>query len=155
MTDFKKLTEKFSSDLQKRFQAEQEELLARQKKLDKQYGEETPGGDKNLDNSQQHNYTGDTDAAKKNFDQKVYMFPASFNALRVELENYWPTLWNTVEPETGTTLGWDMAFDAPTFVRKMNTALQLDVQMDSDNVSEICDIFWQALRNLRGPSTVQ
>ena len=147
-----KSVQKFFSPLEKRFLEEQERTSEREKELAKQHGEETAGSDKALDNNQQHNYTGDDAAKKKNFDQKIYLFPESFNALRRELYEHWPTFFMQVNPETRTSLAYDMANNAPQFVGVMNEALDLAVQMDSDNIDAICKEFLDALRGKRGLS---
>src|SRR3990172_4847234 len=43
---------------------------------------------------------------------KIYMFPESYNALRRELHDNWPNLWNIVS--------YAMAFDAITFIELMD-----------------------------------
>lgn len=78
----------------------------------------------------------------KNFDQKIYMFPESFNELRKELSTHWPTLWSHVS--------WPMAFAANIFVEEMNKALDLTVVLDSDRVDAICTEYLQALWAKRG-----
>lgn len=83
---------------------------------------------------------------KANFDQKIYMFPESYNALRTELFNNWPSLWKTV--------GWPMAFDAITFVEMMDAALDTKTTFDSDKVSSICHKYLNLLRNKRGLSSL-
>lgn len=80
----------------------------------------------------------------KNFDQKIYLFPESFNALRSELCQHWPLLWQHVQ--------WPMAFAANLFVERMNDALGLTVVLDSDKVDAICTEYLQALWKLRGVS---
>ena len=81
-------------------------------------------------------------SASKGFDQKIYMFPPSFNALRSELAMYWPTLWQHVQ--------WSMAFAANIFMERMNDALDLQVMLDSDKVDAICETYLQALQKKRG-----
>ena len=80
------------------------------------------------------------------------MFPESFNALRRELYEHWPTFFMKVNPDTGTSLAHDMANNAAQFVGTMNGALDLSVQMDSDNIDGICKTFLDELRQLRGLS---
>lgn len=152
--DSKKPVQKFLSPLQKAVLGQNEEFKARLDQLAKQYGIETPGGDKQLDKNQQHNYAGDEAAKKKNFDEKIYMFPESFNALRREMEGYWPTLFNQVPPGLETSIAYDMVFDAPQFVARMNGALDLQLQADSENVDGICKAYLNALRKLRGISSI-
>lgn len=79
---------------------------------------------------------------KKNFDQKIYMFPESYNQLRKELVENWPTLWLGV--------GWYMAFKAEDFVSIMNDALEMRIQFDTEKVGWICEQFLTALRKKRG-----
>lgn len=80
----------------------------------------------------------------KSFDQKIYLFPPSYNALRQELNDHWPTLWQHVQ--------WAMAFAAGLFIERMNDALDLNVQLDSGKVDAICATYLQALRKKRGLS---
>lgn len=80
----------------------------------------------------------------KNFDQKIYMFPESYNELRKELYEHWPNLWQVV--------GWPMAFAANIFVENMNEALDLRVMLDSDKVDAICTEYLQELWKKRGVS---
>ena len=147
-----KSVQKFFTPLEKAFFEEQERIDARQVELSKQYGEETEGSDKKLDKQHQHDYAGEEAAKKKNFDQKIYMFPESFNALRKELYERWPTFFMTVNPETGTSLAHDMVNNAAQFIGTMNGALDLHVQFDSDNIDGICKEFLDALRVKRGLS---
>lgn len=79
-----------------------------------------------------------------NFDQKIYMFPESYNVLRAELYNNWPELWKLA--------GWAMAHDSPRFIEVMNAGLDLEVVLDSSRVDSICTEYLQALwkkRNFR------
>lgn len=78
----------------------------------------------------------------KNFDQKLYYFPESYNALRRELVTNWPELWKLV--------GWPMAYAANMFVGRMNDALDLNVTLDSSKVDAICSEYYQALLKKRG-----
>ena len=77
-----------------------------------------------------------------NFDEKVYLFPESFNALRRELHDYWPNLWQQV--------GFVMAFDAVVFIELMDAALDTKTTFDSDKVDGICKKYIDLLRNKRG-----
>jgi hypothetical protein len=147
-----KSVQKFFTPIERAFHEEEERVTARQEELNKQYGEETAGSDKKLDKQQQHDYAGEEAAKRKNFDQKIYMFPESFNALRKELFEHWPTLFMQVNPETGTSLAHDMVNNAVQFVGTMNGALDLTVQMDSDNIDAICRTFLDELRVKRGLS---
>lgn len=80
-------------------------------------------------------------AKQKNFDQKIYMFPESYNQLRKELHDYWPNLWAGVS--------WPMAFAANMFVERMNEALDMTIQFDSGKVDFICESFLVKLQDLR------
>lgn len=75
---------------------------------------------------------------------KIYMFPESYNALREELCNYYPNLWERV--------GHAMAFDAITFIELMDAALDLKTTWDSAKVGAICHRYWNELRAKRGLS---
>jgi hypothetical protein len=82
-------------------------------------------------------------ANTKNFDQKVYLFPDSYNELRRELYINWQdTIWPHVS--------WAMAFAANLFVERMNEFLDLKVQLDSDRVDYICTVYLNELRKRRG-----
>lgn len=89
-----------------------------------------------------HTPFSEAEAAKKNFDQKIYMFPESYNQLRKELINYWPHTWSSV--------GWSMAYKAEDFVAAMNEALGLKLQFDTQKVEAICLTYLHALRDRRG-----
>jgi hypothetical protein len=91
----------------------------------------------------QHDITG---SDKKNFDQKIYMFPESYNALRREIFENWPNLWVAVS--------WAMANRAEYFVEQMNDALDLKLQFDTGKVASICHTYLNALRNKRGLSSI-
>ena len=92
-----------------------------------------------------HQHDMDSQSAAKNFDQKIYMFPESYNALRSELVTNWPTLWQHVQ--------WSMAYAAGLFIERMNDALDRNVAMDSHRVDAICTEYLQALRKKRGSTT--
>ena len=81
-----------------------------------------------------------------NIDQKVYMFPESYNALRIEMHDNWPTLFQVV--------GWPMAFDSIMFIEMMDNALDCKTTFDSDKVSAICHKYLNLLRNKRGLSSL-
>lgn len=83
---------------------------------------------------------------KKNFDQKIYWFPESYNALRRELYENWPEIWQQI--------GWYMAHNPQEFVSGMNWLLNLNVQFDTDRVDGICKTFLNALRVQRGVSPI-
>lgn len=82
---------------------------------------------------------------KENFDQKIYMFPPAFNALREELYNNWQdSIWPLV--------AWRMVNNAEEFVEVMNAVTGLKLLIDSDAVNWICDRYWHKLRKMRGLS---
>lgn len=81
-----------------------------------------------------------------NFDEKIYLFPESYNALRVELYSNWRNLYEQV--------GWCMAFDAITFVEMMDAALDTKTTFDSDKVESICLKYLNLLRAKRGISGI-
>lgn len=85
-----------------------------------------------------------TDSQKKNFDQKIYWFPDSYNALRRELMEHWPEIWPLV--------GWYMANNGPQFVEMMNAGCQLKLQFDTNKVESICKTYLNFLRKKRGVS---
>lgn len=91
-----------------------------------------------------HHHTDYRQEGSKNFDQKIYMFPESFNALRRELHENWPTLWALV--------GYRMAFRADEFVELMNHACDVKLVLDSDNVDFICATYLRKLKQMRGLS---
>lgn len=75
---------------------------------------------------------------------KTYMMPDSYNALRKELHDNWPNLWQEVQGL--------MAFDGPGFILTMDNALNLVTQFDTDNVDGMCKKFLDELRQIRGLS---
>jgi hypothetical protein len=83
-----------------------------------------------------------TNSDKKNFDQKIYMFPESFNALRRELVEHWPEIWPLV--------AWCMGNNGPEFVSRMNAGLQMNLQFDTNKVESICLTYLNRLRKQRG-----
>lgn len=83
-----------------------------------------------------------TNSDKKNFDQKIYMFPESYNALRREMVEYWPDIWRLV--------GWVMGNNGPEFVSRMNAGLQMNLQFDTNKVDSICKTYLNRLRKQRG-----
>lgn len=111
----------------------------------------------NLPKTEVHNYNnGPVDSEpgrmhapakpNANFDEKVYMFPESYNALRVELHDNWPTLFKVV--------GWYMAFDAVRFIEEMDNALDTKTGFDSAKVDAICKKYLDLLRAKRGLSAL-
>lgn len=73
---------------------------------------------------------------------KVYWFPESYNALRKELYENWPAVWETV--------GWSMAFESTTFVELMDYILLTKTTFDTNKVSAICHKYLNLLRAKRG-----
>ena len=84
--------------------------------------------------------------ANANFDQKVYMMPESYNALRIELYEHWPNLFKLA--------GWFMAWDAVRFMEVMDGALDTKTTFDSQTVDAICKKYLDLLRNKRGLSSL-
>lgn len=80
--------------------------------------------------------------AGANFDEKIYMLPESFNALRRELYDNWPALFEFV--------GHAMAFDAPRFLQLMDSALDTKTTFDSAKVDGISKKYLDLLRAKRG-----
>jgi hypothetical protein len=75
---------------------------------------------------------------------KIYLFPESYNALRREISDHWPSLWMLV--------GWTMAHQAEDFVAVMNDALGMKIQFDGNKVDVTCATYLNELRRLRGLS---
>lgn len=80
------------------------------------------------------------------FSDKIYLFPESYNALRRELVENWPKVWQKV--------GYLMAFDAVAFVEHLDAVCNLKTTFDSQKVDAICKRYLDALRNLRGLSSL-
>lgn len=80
------------------------------------------------------------------FDEKVYLFPESYNALRIELHDHWPNLFKVV--------GYWMAMDASTFIELMDDALDQRTTFDTQMVDAICKKYLDVLRNKRGLSSL-
>lgn len=150
--DSQKPVQKFRTPLEKRLLEEEDRTLERAKLLDKQNDGSTRGSDILLPPSMQHNYTNEWESRRKNFQDKVYLFPESYNALRRELDENWRNLFNNINPETGVSLAYCMVFDAPQFIGILNGALDLAVQYDTENIDQICKTFLDALRVKRGVS---
>lgn len=136
--------------LERAFLEEQDREAARIVVLNKQHDNTVVGGDASLPANQQNKAAAPNATAK----DKIYLFPPAFNALREELETNWPALMCTTDPKNGRSLGWYMAFDAPEFISAMNSALDMEEQMDSDDVQGICHRFLNALRKLRNVSPI-
>lgn len=84
--------------------------------------------------------------ANAHISEKVYMFPESYNALRRELDTYYPNLFASV--------GWPMANDAPTFIEMMDAALDTRTTFDTAKVDSICKKYLNLLRAKRGISAI-
>ena len=76
--------------------------------------------------------------------EKTYWFPESYNALRIELFQNWPNLWQAV--------GYVMAYDGPVFCELMDAALDTKTTFDTATVGGICAKYLDLLRNKRGLS---
>lgn len=94
-------------------------------------------------------------APNAHFSEKIYFFPESFNALRRELEENYPTFFHSVVPGFGYSPAWAMVHNAPQFVGFCNGATDLDVMFDSSNVAGICLKFLNAFRAMRGVSPIK
>jgi hypothetical protein len=66
------------------------------------------------------------------------------SALRREMMDYWPNLWQQV--------GYVMAHKAEDFVAGMNAALDMKLQLDGNKVDATCTAYLNELRRLRGLS---
>lgn len=77
----------------------------------------------------------------KNFDQKIYLFPPAFNALRRELNDNWPVLWALSS--------WYMAYRAEEFCAIMNDATDLRIIFDSGAVNWMCEQWLNKLIKMR------
>lgn len=88
-----------------------------------------------------HYHDMDKSEKTKNFDQKIYMFPPAFNALREELHNHWPHLWEVTS--------WYMANRPEEFCGIMNAATELRVIFDSGAVNWMCDQWLRKLQKMR------
>lgn len=141
-----------TTPLERVLQSEQDRINERQRILGGQNDGSTAGGDIILPPHMRHTYTGEGDAKKKNFDQKIYLFPQSFNALRRFMEENYPVFFNTVNPDTGVSTAYCMVNDAPQFIGLMNGAFDLAEQMDSDDIEGICKRFLDAARIKKGLS---
>jgi hypothetical protein len=84
------------------------------------------------------------------FDQKIYLFPEEFHALRRELEENWRDFFHTVNPLSGTSPAYCMVYDAPQFIGYCNGMTGLTVQLDTGDVAGTCKKFLNAFRKLRG-----
>lgn len=140
--------QKFFSPLERALREDEIRIAERARRIfDTQYDpNEVAGKDRSLGRQQSNNPVG----KGSNFDEKIYMMPASFNALRKFLHENYPNLFNAVNPETGVSFAYCMASDAPQFIAGMNAAFDLVLQMDSDNVDYICKTILNAARQKKG-----
>lgn len=88
-----------------------------------------------------HFHDMDKGEKTKNFDQKVFMFPPAFNALRAELHNNWPVLWQLCS--------YRMAYMPEEFAQIMNDATDLRVVFDSGAINWMCEKWLNALISKR------
>lgn len=146
---------KDTTQVDKTLRESDEQFLQRQQELEATAPKDgDAGSDAALPANQQHNYSEDPLKKKKNFDEKVYLFPEEFNALRRELEENWLTFFVTVNPELRVSPAWAMVHDAPKFLGLMNGALDMDMQLDTGNVAGVCLKYLNKLRSMRGVSSV-
>ena len=116
----------------------------------------TPAEDEaNLPRYEEHMYTGgevDSQPGRMHklvdpnahISEKVYLFPDSFNALRIELNDHFPHLFQVV--------GWPMVNDGIRFIELMDGALDTKTTFDSAKVDAISKKYLDLLRALRGLS---
>lgn len=88
-----------------------------------------------------HYHDMDKSEKTKNFDQKIYMFPPAYNALRKELNENWPALWAVSS--------WYMANRPEEFCGIMNGATELRIIFDSGAVNWMCDKWLNQLIRMR------
>lgn len=133
---------------------EEEDINARRQRLERSAPNmDAPGRDTyTLPANQRHSYVDDATSKRRSFDQKVYLFPESFNALRRELQENYKNFFESVNPEVGVSPAWAMVHDAAQFIGLMNGAFDCVEQMDSENVDGICKVFLNAARKKRGVS---
>lgn len=93
-----------------------------------------------------HYHDMDKGEKTKNFDQKIYMFPPAFNALRREIHDNWPTLWSMVS--------WYMANRPEEFCAIMNDACDVRVVFDSGAVNWMCDVWLEKLKVMRFKASI-
>jgi hypothetical protein len=83
---------------------------------------------------------------QRHFSEKLFIFPESFHALRIELQTYYPNLWNTP-------IQYLLWADQAGFVEKMTEALSMVIRdFDSANLDGYCKQFLDELRERRGVS---
>lgn len=151
----KRLIHKDTSGVAKTIAEGNEEVEARRQALDKTAPSiEHRGSDASLPAHNRHIVDLSVLAPKKNFDQKIYYFPEEFNALRRELEQYWPAFFGTINPEFGFSPAWAMVHNGPQFIGLMNGALDMDMQLDTENIAGICKAYLNKMRAMRGVSPI-
>lgn len=153
--EHKRLIHKDMSGVVERIRADAEEVEARRQMLDKTAPSfNNAGSDAKLSAINRHSFSEAPLQPKKNLDQKIYLFPEEFNALRRELEENWPTFFTSVNPEFGFSPAWAMVHNGPQFIGLMNGALDTDVQLDTENIAGTCKIFLNKFRAMRGVSPI-
>lgn len=88
-----------------------------------------------------YRHSGISSDKHKPFSDKIFMFPPEYNALRRELDIYWPQLWAITQ--------WSMAYKAEDFVSVMNEALDMAIVFDTEKVAFICRSFLEELQRRR------
>lgn len=82
----------------------------------------------------------------RHFSEKLFFFPESLHALRLEMQTYYPNLWNTP-------IQFLLWSDQAMFVEEMTKALDLIIRdFDSANLDGYCKQFLDELRERRGVS---
>lgn len=81
---------------------------------------------------------------KEHVSQKIYLFPESYNQLRIYLMEAFPQLWKLV--------GGPMAWDAVAFIELMDAACDCKTTFDSAKIDAICARYLDLLRKKRGLS---
>lgn len=142
------------SQLDKAVAQEEEETLVRQARLANSAPDQNRAGSDFLLPAHQRNAPV-TQEKQKEFNQKIYLFPESFNALRRELEDNWREWFTAIQPEFGMSPAYAMVFNAPQFVGMCNGATDEVVQFDSDAVEATCKTFLNAFRKKRGVSPLE
>ncbi len=119
--------------------------VQRQELIDRSNAEAGPmliAGEKDTDEALGYHFHNMVKGSNtKNFDQKIYMFPPAFNALRKELFENWPALWALA--------GYRMANMPEEFCALMNDATDLRVIFDSGAVNWMCDKWLNQLIRMR------
>lgn len=151
----KRLNHKDTSGVAKTIAESAEEVEARRQVLDKTAPSwENRGSDAKLPAHQRHEVNESPLAPKKHISEKIYYFPEEFNALRRELEDFWPAFFTHINPEFGFSPAWAMVHNGPQFIGLMNGALDMDVQLDTENIAATCKAYLNKLRAMRGVSPI-